>query len=92
MTAGRHCLATSELRPSVDLRPPVYLRPIQAVVSSAVTSSISPTLFPFGSAAVVTGNMPRRRGRLSAAAVPVAGRLRAGFRSVAVRPGAALPL
>ena len=89
VTAGRHCLATPELRPSIDLRPPVYLRPIQAVVSSAVTSSISPTLFPFGSAAVVTGNMPRRRGRLSAAAVPVAGRLRAGSSCAAARPGVA---
>jgi len=43
---GRHCLAAPELRPSVDLRPPVHLRSIQAVVSSALTYSISPSLFP----------------------------------------------
>jgi len=63
VTAGRHCLATPELRPFVDLRPPDYLRPIQAVVSSAVTSSISPTPSPAESRAPAAAAPPRRRVR-----------------------------
>ena len=86
---GRHCLAAPELRPSVDLRPPVYLRPIQAVVSSAVTSSISPTPFPLPSGTALAGPQLRRRGGHAVPPTHAARRPRASLLGAAERLRAA---